>query len=288
MPVLYRRRARVALPLKLRNALACVPLALLLHASESLAVRPFVTDDARIVDRGQIETENWLETNRADGSWDPAPGLNTIWGASLTDWFEVLGGAGIGNDRQSGSTIANPVLIGKLLFKAAEVNGAPGLAFSASTTFDRGRGSMYDEGRVTAYTGMATYRLWDDDVNIHANLGWRYDKGPDNITRDRPYWGIGADIKTPKDKLQFVIEAFAGDPFIVNAPKYAFQTGFRWMESENLQMDLTFGFQPETDGSYRRSGGYEKSVQLGVRLLFDAFTPGGRAGNPEGARGLFH
>lgn len=30
----------------------------------ALAVRPFVTDDARIVDVGQIETESWLEYQR--------------------------------------------------------------------------------------------------------------------------------------------------------------------------------------------------------------------------------
>lgn len=210
-----------------------------------------------------------------------------MWGASFNEWFELLAGAGVGNDREGGSTVGNPVVIGKVLLRRAEEGGAPGLAFSGSTTFDTGRGSMYDPGRVSSYFGMATYRLFEDSVHLHTNLGWRFDKGPDNVTRDRVYWGIGADIKTPKDKLQFVIEAFAGDPFIVNAPKYAMQTGFRWMESDYLQMDLTFGFEPELDANLRREGGYEKSIQLGIRLLFDAFTPGGRRGNPEGARGLF-
>jgi hypothetical protein len=250
------------------------------------AVRPFVTDDARIIDVGQVETENWFETVRADGKFDPAPGFNTVWGTSLTEWFEVLAGAGGGRNRGGGTTFVNPVIIGKVLLNAAEEGGKAGNAFSVSRTFDRGRGSMYDEGHVTALVGMTTWRFHDDAVNLHTNYGMRWDRGEDKQTRSRVYWGIGADIKTPVDKLQFVIETFAGDPFVVDAPKYAMQTGFRWMQSDYVQFDVTFGMEPAMEDR-RRSGGYERSAQLGIRLLFDAFTPGGRKGNPEGARGLF-
>lgn len=257
------------------------------YALSAHAVRPFVTDDARIIDYGQVEVENWLEFTRADGETAPAPGYNAIVGVSLNDWFEVLAGGGFGRDPGGKSAVGNPVLMGKILLKKAELDGDPGYAISAGTAFNSGRGSMYDDGRVYNIIGMTTYRMYEDRLNIHINLGARTDKDSHGTSRTRAFWGIGSDVAIHGDDIRFVAEAFAGDPLVPNAPKYAIQTGFRWLKSEYTQFDLTFGVEPELDDRLKRNGRYEKTAQIGIRMLFDAFTRGGKPGSPDGAPGLF-
>jgi hypothetical protein len=259
----------------------------ILGSNSAFAVRPFITDDARIVDVGQIEMENWFETTRAEGVWDPAPGLNAIVGTTVNEWLEILAGSGLGRNRDGGSAMGNPVLIGKFLLQQSTREGRPGHAFALQHTFDQGRGSLYDAGSVSSLVGMTTFRFRDDFMYLHLNYGIRSDRTPDFARRERVYWGIGTETKTPIEKLDFVLEAFAGDPFIPDAPKYAFQTGFRYLKSDYLQFDLTLGFDPRRDQFGSILNGLEFTGQLGVRVLFDAFTPGGRRGSAEGARGLF-
>lgn len=269
----------------------CMPLLtgllLLSAASSAFAVRPFITDDARIIDVGQVEMESWLETTRTGGLWEPAPGLNAIVGTTFTEWLEVLAGSGIGRNQGGGRASANPVLIGKFLLQQSTAEGRPGHAFSIQHTFDEGSGSMYDAGRVSSLVGMTTFRLRNDALYLHLNYGVRSDRTPQTGRRDRIYWGIGAEAKTPIDKLDFVVEAFAGDPFIPDAPRYAMQTGLRYLRSDHLQFDFTLGVDPKRDAFGRTGGGAEFTAQLGMRMVFDFLTPGGRRGNPEGARGLF-
>ncbi len=274
-------------PFEVAAAKAALAVGLLGWATQVHAVRPFVTDDARIIDHGQIEMESWFETGRSHGEWDPAPGFNVIVGSSFNEWLEVLAGSGVGNDPNGGSSVVNPMLMSKILLRKAEVDGQAGFAFSAGTTFNRGHGSMHDDGRVSSVLGMSTLRLKDDDINIHINLGWRTDNERGFEKRTRAYWGLGTDIQTPNQKIRFVGEVFAGDPLILNAPKIAMQTGLRWMQSDYMQMDVTFGVEPNVDRNLRRTGGYEFSAQLGIRMLFDAFTPGGRPGRHDGASGIF-
>jgi hypothetical protein len=265
---------------------AFVILIWLTTATQAYAVRPFVTDDARIIDYGQIEIENWIETTHALGEWAPAPGFNVIGGIGLTDWLEVLAGSGVGRDPEHKLTIGNPVLMSKFLLKPAVVNGHPGYAISAGSVFDSGRGSMYGKGTVYNLIGMTTYRLYEDRINLHINLGVRTDKERDGRRNTRPVWGVGASLEV-LPQLQVIGEVYAGDPLVLNAPKYAVQSGLRWLYSDYLQVDLTLGTEPKLDARQRETGTFERSGQIGIRFLFDVFTRHGRPGNPEGARGLF-
>lgn len=90
-----------------------------------------------------------------------------------------------------------------------------------------------------------------------------------------------------QEEICLIIEAYAGDPLHLHAPKTAAQMGFRWIASEYVNLDLTFGVQPELDEHLRRSGSAEVWGQIGLRLLFDVFTPGGRRGDPMEAKGMF-
>ncbi len=251
------------------------------------AVRPFVTDDARIVDYGQFEMENWLEVTRAQGEFGPAPGINVMAGVSISDAIEILLGWGAGHDPNETVTLANPVITGKLLLKKTLDDGAPGYAVSMASALDEGRGSMYAEGRVYNFIGMSSWRLLNDKLNIHVNLGIRHDGDGQNHFRTRPYWGVGLEAATAYPKLHFVAESFAGDPLVPNAPNYAIQTGFRYHHSTALQFDVTFGAEPGVDEPFHHGRHWEYTGQLGMRILLDVFTRNGKPGDPDGAPGLW-
>lgn len=146
---------------------------------------------------------------------------------------------------------------------------------------------MYDEGRVYNFIGMASWRLFDDKLNIHINLGIRHDGDGANHFRIRPYWGLELETAAVYPKLHFVAETFAGDPLVPNAPNYAMQTGVRYHYSNTFQFDLTFGAEPSVEDQFFHAQYWEYTAQLGLRILFDVFTRDGKPGNPEGAPGLW-
>lgn len=261
---------------------------LFLICSTAKAVRPFVTDDARIVDYGQFEMENWLEVTRAEGEFGPAPGINVMAGLTISDAVEILVGWGAGHDPNETVTLANPVITGKLLLRKTLANGKPGYAVSIASALNQGNGSMYDEGRVYSVIGMASWRLLEDKLNLHVNLGMRHDGDGEQHFRTRPYWGVGSEAATPYPKLHFVLEAFSGDPLVPNAPNYAMQTGFRYHYRDTLQFDLTFGAEPGLNERFQHTQHWEYTAQLGLRILLDVFTRNGKPGDPEGAPGLWY
>lgn len=260
---------------------------LLFYSSHVHAVRPFVTDDARIVDYGQIETETWIESTRANGEWNPAPAINAIGSTSVNNWLQILVGTGSGFDRDGNSGISNPLLSAKVLLKAATEGVSPGYALSYTSTFDNGRGSFQEHGKVQSIVGMSTYRLLEDRLNIHINLGLRTDQERNHASRTRPLWGLGVDVETFSPKNRFVAEVFSGDPLTLNSPRYATQFGMRYLYSDYIQMDAIAGLEPELDKRLNRTGSYATTLQFGLRLLFDAFTKDGKPGNPNGALGIF-
>lgn len=77
--------------------------ATLFDAGRAGAVRPFVTDDARIVNKGQLETESFAGMTFSSGG-RPGYHLGALQGFSPTDWMEIIaGGAGCVRRDLSGS-----------------------------------------------------------------------------------------------------------------------------------------------------------------------------------------
>lgn len=263
------------------------------------AVRPFVTDDARIADYGQVEIESWMEVTHAEGGFGDAPGLNTMLGITPSDWLEIIGGTGLARASNNKWAIANPVIQTKVLFTQAEADGAPGLAFASGATFDAGQttlaaGASIDESINPKYQlgdnyyaiGLMTYRLLDDTVQVHTNLGLRAEHQSGIGLRLRPYWGIGVDAELIRKDIHAIAEAYAGDPLEYNAPLYAGQFGARWIYSDDVNVDLTFGAQPTMNTYRQATSAVEVWGQVGLRLLFDAFTHDGKPGSADGAIGL--
>lgn len=264
------------------------------------AVRPFVTDDARIADYGQLETESWLEMNHAEGGFGDAPGFNTMIGVTPLDWLEVIAGTGVARSSNNRWAIANPVLQGKVLFTRAEEDGSPGYAFAAGATFDAGQTTLAAGGEVDesinpkyklgdSYYAIAllTHRLFDDSLQLHMNLGLRAEHQSGLGLLMRPYWGIGVDAEVFRKDIHAIAEAYAGDPLEYNAPHYAGQFGARWIYSDFVNIDLTFGAQPTMNTYREATRSVEVWGQVGLRLLFDVFTHEGKPGDADGAVGLF-
>lgn len=197
--------------------------------------------------------------------------------------MEILAGSGIGFDSNREMTVLNPVITPKILFWEAAEDGTPGLALAVGVTLPFGTGELYEPATGFYAFAPITTRLFNDGLMVHGNIGARGAYLPGEGTTLRPYWGLGIEAAVfGHDLPHLVLEAYSGDPFEALGPSIAAQGGFRWLASDYVNVDLTFGGQPELHGP-----GLEIWGQIGLRLLFDAFTPGGRKGDPMGAPGAF-
>jgi hypothetical protein len=253
----------------------------------ALAVRPFVVDDARIIDYGQYEVEHWLEYMRGGGERMYA--YNFMGGVSPTDWMELIVGTGLAFASDDGykASIINPVIQPKWLFFKAEDDGSPGLSLATGLLLPYGTGSQWDRGWGGYVLMLGTTRLWDDWLQIHVNAGATYADDRGFTANWRPYWGIGFDQGIFHKDFRIIGEVFAGDPLDLAKPTWAAQWGVRWLKSDYVNWDMTFGTQPVLNERLRSTGKQEFWAQIGLRLLFDKFTRGGKPGDYSGAVGMF-
>ena len=174
------------------------------------AARPFVTDDARIVDRDHCQLETFIKSQRAyAGSefWF-LPACNPL-GAELT-----LGWNRIEEDR-------NTILQAKFLLKPLETNGS-GFAISI--------GSFGGEPYVN---GIGSFSFADDRSTVHVNLG----AARSNINKGT--WGLGLEQLLFAPRLYGILEGYGqtGD-------KTTLHVGLRfWVVPNRVQIDSTLGFQ---------------------------------------------
>lgn len=262
----------------LRLSIIC----LLLSPSLLFAVRPFVTDDARIADYGQIEVETWSEFSKSSHERDIAQ--NLMAGVTFTDWMQLISGSGIGIDKHGKSTVADFVIQPKFLILGAKEDGTPGVAFSTGITLPTGRGTLSSDDKSLFALGIFTSRLFDDLLQVHFNVGFNKTYYKYDNSHTKLQWGLGADVGIIDKDIRFIIEAYSGDPYESNTPDIAMQSGFRYLKSDYLAFDITFGAQPEMEHKKQNSK-LEYWGQFGIRILFDAFTKK-ILGNPNGAKGM--
>jgi hypothetical protein len=250
------------------------------------AVRPFVTDDARIVDEGQFTSELWLEHVRVGGTGENS--LHALAGVALTQWLELTAVGSAGLDTTPWRELSNPVLQAKLLLRRSEADGATGIAVSTGYIPNAGSGSARVQGDGAYALMLLTKRLRDDALLLHANLGMTGSRTAAAGDRLRPYWGFGAEFALgPDPRWRGVAEVFSGDPFDPQRSRVAAQLGLRWLKDDKFNFDLIAGWQPEVNPDLTRTGRNELWLQAGVRITLDWRVPGGRRGRAEGGDGLF-
>jgi len=205
--------------------------------SETKAVRPFITDDARVVGYRLGQWESWLRFDQHSGQyWHMlAYGPN--------DRIELTLGGVFGYQREVNSkqhfSYALPLVQAKYLIRAYEPNKAPGIGLVAGTFLPGGRGAFVPEG-YGAFAFLMLSQCFGEHENVllHGNFGGGYlfdqATSPFALT-----WGIGTQIKTYKG-FHLVGEIFSGDPYVPGVG-LSYQAGFRHFISDDIQIDATFG-----------------------------------------------
>ncbi|MCS6838739.1 MAG: hypothetical protein NZ480_07825 [Bdellovibrionaceae bacterium] len=251
------------------------------------AVRPFVTDDARIVSKGQLEIETYPE--HIVGEQPAIFDWQLMLGYTFTEWFELIVGSPM---LQPGGQVIQPKF---LLYPSVPGSWVPGLAFGLGWVQDFRSHEVTEREEARYLIGIMTWRLPDDVLQVHLNVGPR--EGWSNIKQFRSndwFWGIGFDWGLWFDLNWRVIgEHFRGDPLDPMPSQSSFQYGMRYLQSDEVNFDITFGQQLNPHWSSEGHSEFGNSamvrvehwVQVGIRLLFN--TPWVVNPSAEGASGLW-
>ncbi len=257
--------------------------AVYLSPEDALAVRPFVTDDARIAYKGQIVTETYTGTTIVKGD-KPAIEARSLQGISITDRFELTAG-GFGFTYQDNQARPLDMLIQPKYVLYRSLGAIPSLSVAAASLFPLSGNRQHWDGYAMAhvswflYTPDADADPYDNNLAIHLNLGTksRYDAGSATY-QNKLYWAAGFEVITPVTReVRFLGEVFNGDPFSFEEKFPAFQSGFRWYKSPMVQMDLVFrgirhgSLETQAPTGAEFSPGWNYTIQAGLRVLFDVF-----------------
>ena len=229
-------------------------LVLLFTQSAAHAIRPFVTDDARVVGARLGQVESWLVFDKQQIS------QNALFAIGPTKWLEITSGFTHGggfNSAWGGHSITGGIFQIKALIRETKSGDWPGLAFAAGVVPPFGSGSLKPDGVSTFGYAALSQSFFNDDLMFHANLGVAAIK---EETQWRPTLtaGFGFQAKI-MGKLNSVGEIYRGDPYDPTKRFMASQVGFRYIFNSNFQMDGTLGSTLEKDS--------QQWVSVGVRIV---------------------
>lgn len=250
----------------------------------ALAVRPFVTDDARIVYKGQLVTESYGGVTMAGGE-SPATEVRSLQGFGITDRLELTAG-GFGFTYQDHQARPLDMLIQPKYVLHNSLGVIPSLSVAAATLFPLSGNRQHWDGYAMAHLSWFLFTPdpdtdpYDNNLAIHFNLGakTRYDAGPATY-QAKLYWAAGFEVVTPMThEIRFLGEVFNGDPFGFEEKFPAYQTGLRWYRTPYMQLDLVFRGVRNTTEDVRFASGvggipeqWNYTIQIGFRYLIDMF-----------------
>lgn len=253
-------------------ALAC-GVALVSLTRRADAIRPFVTDDARVVGErlGQIET--WILIDRS------ALAHNALFALGPTPWLEVTAGLTQGpvyGGSERGYSITGPIVQGKALFFEPKDGGRPGLALAGGILPPLGRGGFTPPGWSSFVFLASTASFFREGLLVHANLGTAVGEGPaaptfsgGSTSSNRTVLvtaGVGFQARV-LGGLHAVAEVYHGDPYDAQSEYWATQAGFRHIISDDIQIDGTFGTTLQRIAPEGESPHYGQWATLGLRLV---------------------
>jgi hypothetical protein len=206
-------------------------------STKEVFVRPFITDDARVVGERLAQLETWVR-------FDKEAGQHWILGAyGPNQKLELTAGGVYGyqvdHDSKKTFSYALPLLQAKVLFKEYKPNKAPGFGMVLGTFLPVGQGSFKPAGYGTfGYLTVSQCFGEGDKFLFHGNLGGNYlhVDGSNNLIST---WGLGTQIKAYKG-MHLVGEIFSGDPYIPGTGT-SWQAGYRYFFSDLVQIDMTVG-----------------------------------------------
>jgi hypothetical protein len=193
------------------------------------AIRPFITDDARVVGRGLAQLETWAQLDAA------LLQQNLLVALGPTPWLEVTLGVQHGVALEGGRYgLAGPLAQAKALLFPPVDQGRPGVAIAAGLLAPVGFGALTPPSPGGFGFLIATASLLEERVLLHLNLGLT---GLAHAGVS-PTAGVGAQVRVVAG-LHAVGEVVYGDPYapLLRAP--AGQLGFRYVFSDEVQLDGT-------------------------------------------------
>jgi len=220
--------------------------ALALIASPAFAARPFVTDDARVVDPQGCQVETFYKRQREfrESEFGFLPACNP-WGR-----VELSIGGNWVDSTQPGDS-RSLILQAKTLVVPLEVNRA-GFAF----TLGAAQVSPFQSPRVwnPYVNGIGSFSFFDDRIVLHANLGALRDN---QLHLTRGTWGLGAEVLLIAPRLYGIIETYGQ-----RLEKATLHGGVRvWVVPNRMQVDATVGSQHAAPFDRR-------FATIGLRLLW--------------------
>ena len=224
-----------------------IVLAALLAAAPAVqAARPFVTDDARVVDPGSCQIETFLKRQRKfhEHEFWFLPACNPWERVELTVGGNRVDSAQPGDSR----TVIAQV---KTLLKPLDTNGS---GFALTLGIAQVQPVQAPSATSPYLNGIGSFSLFDDRFVIHSNLGVVRDKQSDLA---RGTWGLGAEVLLLAPRLYGIIEGYGQ-----RKDKPTLHAGLRiWIVPNRMQADATLGQQSATPLD-RRFG------TIGLRVLW--------------------
>jgi len=236
----------------------------LLFPRSALAVRPFITDDARVARPREFQIESSFRVDK-----ERFQNLN-VFSLGALDKLEVslnfIDGFMLEDETKYNLSIAGPGFQFKYLFTDGKTSNFPGIALVAGFVPPWGAGSeTFSPPSWADYVYLAATKYFFKDwesLNLHINLGFT-NTYEDKVKTDTS-WGIGVQAHLV-DKLYLCTEFFAGDPYAIT-PGGLFQVGLRYFISDTMQIDLSTGRGLYGDPMLDYYAGF------GFRVVFDTFV----------------
>jgi hypothetical protein len=207
----------------------------LLPSERVYAVRPFITDDARVVGGGYLQLETWALLDAHSVEHWVTFGFGPVGPLELTAGF-VWGG--VFAEEAAGAGVQGPLLQLKSLIRPTRADEFPGVAITVGTLVPSGAGVFAAEA-YTSYTYLAlSQSFFADDLLIHLNLGMSVrSRGPSGA---QPLAGLGFQARL-FGPFALVCEIVVGDALDPDAEGGAVQAGYRLLLSDDVQLDGTVG-----------------------------------------------
>lgn len=234
----------------------CLPVLLpFLIVRPAMAVRPFVTDDARVVGEHQMQVETSVRYARDDFTNLSLAAFGPTSRSELTMGF--INGFPLDAESNRSFSVTGPLMQFKYLIWGAKPNSYPGLAMVTGASAPWGRGDFRPDRWSEFAFAAITESLFDKDrVLIHGNIGIST-TNPASVAT----WGLGTQIRL-MGGLHGVAEVFYNDPYVGKIGG-AYQVGFRHIISDSVQFDMTMGsglFGSEQMSTF---------VGMGLRIVSD-------------------
>ena len=233
---------------KMRFLMILVTLILILvfiPFDSAFAVRPFITDDARVTPAHTFLTETSLrlDENRFQNL--------TLFGLGFTDKLEGTIGFtdGILLKDEEGTayqfSIAGPLLQLKYLFNEQKgKHGIPAFGIAAGVNPPWGLGSTnFPPQSWSEFCFLLMSKAFSshpEHFNLHVNLGATNTHNPDGKMSQEVTWGIGIQYHLFRDVIYGITEVVSGDPYGVSAGA-TYQVGLRFFISKQMQLDASYG-----------------------------------------------